>query len=65
MDMEDRPVRKDQPIKALEGEDLDSYSLDDLVERIERLRAEIARTERVRASKGASQAAAEALFGKS
>jgi uncharacterized small protein (DUF1192 family) len=47
---------------ALEREDLDFYGVDELSERVARLKAEIARTEAKRAAKEAGRGAAEALF---
>jgi uncharacterized small protein (DUF1192 family) len=46
----------------LEREDLELYSREELDERIERLRGEIARAERQLERKGTSISAAEALF---
>ncbi len=64
MDMDDRPVRRALPIDAVESEDLDRYSLSELLERIGRLEAEIVRTRAVHDKKDKSEAAAHALFGK-
>jgi uncharacterized small protein (DUF1192 family) len=47
---------------ALEREDLDFYGVQELAERVTRLKAEIARTEAKRAAKEAGRGAAEALF---
>ncbi|MIL09245.1 DUF1192 domain-containing protein [Salmonella enterica subsp. enterica] len=44
------------------GQDLSTLSVDELGERIEQLKAEIARLEVERAAKGATRNAAEALF---
>lgn len=49
-------------LSLLEREDLDLYGVEELSERIERLRAEIARVEAKRAAKQAGRGAAEALF---
>lgn len=63
MDLDDiAPRKSDAPIDALEGEELDSYSLDELAERIRRLEREIARTKELLKSKEASKSAAESLF---
>lgn len=64
MDMDDRPVSRDRPIDAVQSEDLDRYSLSELLERVDRLEAEIARTRAVHHKKSKSQMAAHALFGK-
>lgn len=49
-------------LKDLEREDLELYAREELEERIERLRGEIARAERQLERKGAGITAAEALF---
>ena len=64
--MSDEPVEpraaRGATLLQLEREDLDLYGVEELSDRIERLRAEIARTEAKRASKQAGRGAAEALF---
>ncbi|MCJ9427905.1 DUF1192 family protein [Kordiimonas marina] len=62
MDFDDLPVRKDIPLTAVEKEDLSTISADELQDRIERLKAEIERTEREIAAKKASKDAAAAFF---
>jgi uncharacterized small protein (DUF1192 family) len=56
----------DEPVKPVKvhtiGEDLSRLSAGDLTERIGQLRAEIARLEAELSTKGATKAAAEALF---
>jgi uncharacterized small protein (DUF1192 family) len=62
MDDEDRPLRRGDAASLLSKESLDSYSREELDERIVLLEAEI---ERVKAHKGKSEAhrlAAEAFF---
>lgn len=46
----------------LEREDLDFYGVADLSDRIDRLTAEIERTEKKRAAKQSGKSAADALF---
>ncbi len=58
---EPRPVRGES-LKALSREDLDLYGSEELSERIDRLKAEIARTEAQLERKQAGRAAADALF---
>ena len=53
---------KGELLTQLEREDLDFYSLTDLTERIERLKAEIARTELKSSTKKVGLSAADALF---
>ena len=64
--MTDEPVEpraaRGATLLQLEREVLDLYGVEELSDRIERLRAEIARTEAKRASKQAGRGAAEALF---
>ena len=64
--MADEPVEpraaRGATLLHLEREDLDLYGVEELSDRIERLRAEIARTEAKRVSKQAGRGAAEALF---
>lgn len=62
MDFDDLPVKKDTPLTAVEKEDLSTISVDELEDRVERLKAEIARTEGEINAKGSSRAAAEAFF---
>lgn len=62
MDLDDLPKKKDTALDALEAENLDSISLDELVERIKILHREITRTEAEIKAKNASKAAAEAVF---
>jgi len=57
-----RPLKG--PLHEVEREDLDRLSREELAERIERLRQEIARCERAIAAKGGLQTEAEALFRK-
>ena len=49
-------------LSQLEREDLDFYSLTELSERVERLKAEIARTELKASTKKVGLSAADALF---
>jgi uncharacterized small protein (DUF1192 family) len=64
--MSDEPVEpraaRGATLSHLEREDLDLYGIEELSERIERLRAEIARVEAKRAAKQAGRGAADALF---
>ena len=53
---------RDEVLARLEREDLDFYGVVDLKERIERLRAEIARTEVKLEKKQSGRSAADALF---
>lgn len=62
MDLDDLPKKKDTPVDALEAENLDDYSVDELKERIKVLKREIERTEQDLKAKDASKAAAEAVF---
>lgn len=61
---DDLPRRISDHVKDLENEDLSSYSIDELDERMERLSAEIERVKILKGAKGASHAAADAIFGK-
>jgi len=63
MSADDEPRRIADTVKALEQEDLDSYSLHEMDERIERLEAEILRVKALKNKKIAGAAAAQALFG--
>ena len=58
---EPRPLRGES-LKALSREDLDLYGAEELSERIERLKAEIDRTEAQLQRKQAGRVAADALF---
>ena len=66
MDLDDLfPSKPDDPLVALGRQDLDPMSQDELVERIEVLRAEIARVEAHMQRAQAHRSAAEDLFKKS
>ncbi|WP_191555481.1 DUF1192 domain-containing protein [Brevundimonas aurantiaca] len=60
-DFEPRP-RRGEALTALEREDLDSYSIEDLQERIGALTAEITRAQTAIEKKQAKKSAADALF---
>ena len=60
-DLEPRPARG-AALRDLAREDLDLYSVEDLDERIEVLKAEIVRSETARTSKQARKSDADALF---
>lgn len=60
-DLDPRPQRG-AALTALGREDLDLYAVDELDERIEGLRAEIARVERAIEAKRSKKSAADALF---
>lgn len=62
MDLDDLPRKKTGPLTDLEKEDLSTISVDELEERIERLKAEIERTSQEIGAKQASRAAADAFF---
>ncbi|MGF1607470.1 MAG: DUF1192 family protein [Rhodothalassiaceae bacterium] len=62
MDLDDTPRPSDDPLRAVETQALETLSRSDLADRVDRLKAEIVRTEAMLTKKGASQAAAEALF---
>ena len=62
MDFDDRPVKKDSPLTAVEREDLSTVSAEELEERVERLLAEVDRTHKEIKAKKASRAAADAFF---
>ncbi|WP_435419165.1 DUF1192 domain-containing protein [Parerythrobacter aurantius] len=64
MDDDERPRPRGDAASALAREDLGPYSLDELAERIDLLKAEIARIEAHRTRADAHRAAADALFGK-
>lgn len=57
---DDEPLKKPKPHEI--GQDLSLLSAGDLMERIELLRAEIARLEADLEARGATKSAAEALF---
>lgn len=59
---EDLPAKKTGPLTDVEKEDLSTISADELQERIDRLKAEIVRTEQEMSAKKASKAAADAFF---
>ncbi len=62
MDLDDLPTKKTGPLADLEKEDLSTISADELGERVDRLKAEIERTNREIDAKQASRAAADAFF---
>lgn len=62
MDEDDLPRRRGDAASQLSKESLDSYSLDELADRIGQLEAEIARVKAHRDKAGAHRAAADALF---
>jgi uncharacterized small protein (DUF1192 family) len=65
MDLEDLfPSKPDDPLVALGRQDLDPISLEELAERIEALRAEIARVEAHIERVQSHRSAAEELFKK-
>ncbi len=64
MDLDDLPRPRGDAASKLAVEDLAPYSQDELGERIELLRAEIARVEAHRARASAHRSAADALFRK-
>lgn len=63
MDDDDRPRPRGDATSALARESLDSYSQDELAERVALLEAEIARVKAHRDKAAAHRAAADALFG--
>lgn len=63
MDDDDRPRPRSDAASALARESLDSYSQDELAERVALLEAEIARVKAHRDKAAAHRAAADALFG--
>lgn len=63
MDDDDRPRQRGDAAGQLARESLDSYSQDELAERIVLLEAEIARVRAHRDKAAAHRAAADALFG--
>ncbi len=62
MDFDDAPRKKTGPLTDLELEDLSTISADELGERIERLQAEISRTQAEIKAKQSSRATADAFF---
>jgi uncharacterized small protein (DUF1192 family) len=60
-DLDPRPARG-AAVAALGREDLDLYSVEELDERIDGLKAEIVRCERARQGKQSQKSAADALF---
>ncbi|MDQ1193227.1 uncharacterized small protein (DUF1192 family) [Brevundimonas vesicularis] len=60
-DLEPRPQRG-EPLRALSREDLDVYAVEDLLERIAALEAEIARSRAAIETKRSKKNAADALF---
>jgi uncharacterized small protein (DUF1192 family) len=64
MDLDDLPRPRGDAAGKLAAEDLSPYSQDELAERIDLLRAEIARVEAHRDRAAAHRSAADALFGK-
>jgi len=66
MDLDDLfPSRPDEPLVALGKQDLDPLSIDELVERVALLKAEIARVEAHMARAQTHRSAAEDLFKRS
>jgi uncharacterized small protein (DUF1192 family) len=63
MEEDDRPRPRGDAASRLQGELLDSYSRDELAQRIAQLEDEIARARAHRDKATAHMAAAEALFG--
>ena len=61
---DDHPRPRGDAASLLAEEDLSPYSQDELAERIELLRVEIARIETHRSKAAAHRSAADALFGK-
>jgi uncharacterized small protein (DUF1192 family) len=64
MDEDDRPRPRGDAASQLAKEPLDTYSQDELLERIELLEAEIARVKARHGKAAAHRDAANALFGK-
>jgi uncharacterized small protein (DUF1192 family) len=58
------PSKPDDPLKALGKQDLDPISVDELIERVETLKAEIARVEAHMSRVQTQRSAAEELFKK-
>lgn len=63
MDDDDRPRIRSDAAAALARESLDTYSRDELDQRVALLEAEIIRVRTARGQADSSRAAAEALFG--
>ncbi|MBS1239450.1 MAG: hypothetical protein H6R45_156 [Proteobacteria bacterium] len=63
MDEDDLPRRRGDAASLLSKESLDTYSQDELADRIEQLEAEIARVKAHRDKASAHRMAADALFG--
>ncbi|WP_345840778.1 DUF1192 domain-containing protein [Altererythrobacter sp. ZODW24] len=63
MNEDDAPRAKGDAAGKLSGEELDSYSLHELDERVAMLKAEIARVEAHREKAASHRSAADALFG--
>lgn len=61
---ENLPLRGTEPLKQLLREDLDPLSIDELKERIEQLKSEIARCESKINAASSHRSAADALFRK-
>lgn len=64
MDEDDLPRRRGDAASLLAKESLDTYSQDELADRIELLEAEIERVKAHRDKAATHRAAADALFGK-
>jgi uncharacterized small protein (DUF1192 family) len=64
MDEDERPRSKGDAASRLATEPLDTYSQDELIERIETLEAEIARVRAHHDKAAAHREAADALFGR-
>lgn len=62
MDDDDRPRPRGDAASRLSAESLDSYSQDELADRVALLKAEIARVEAHSGKAAAHRAAADALF---
>jgi len=62
MDYDDLPTKKHTPVSDVEKEDLSTISAEELEERVERLHAEIERTQKEIKAKQSSRSAAEAFF---
>lgn len=63
MDFDDLPMKKSDELDALEKQDLSTQGIEELTDRVTRLKAEISRAEAEIEKRGSSRAAAEALFG--
>ena len=60
---DDLPTRRDDPVAAVLRQDIDSLSRDELDDRIDRLREEIARCEARKSFATTHRNAADKLFG--